>query len=100
MKLARYAEELKQLNATKDRFFTIIAHDLKNPFITILGFTDLLSSDYAELSDEERLSFIHEMKKSAELSFNLLQNLLQWARSQTGKIEFKPEKLELSKNSR
>jgi signal transduction histidine kinase len=95
--IAMYAEELKQLNATKDRFFTIIAHDLKNPFITILGFTDLLLSDYAELSDEERLSFIHEMKISAELSFNLLQNLLQWSRSQTGRIEFKPEKLELIK---
>jgi signal transduction histidine kinase len=85
------------LNATKDRFFSIIAHDLKNPFITILGFTDLLYSDYNELSDDERLSFILEMKKSAELSFNLLQNLLQWSRSQTGRIEFNPKKLGLLK---
>ncbi|MFA5806006.1 MAG: PAS domain S-box protein, partial [Melioribacteraceae bacterium] len=49
----KYTEELKQLNATKDKFFSIIAHDLKNPFVTILGFSDLLLSDYAELSDEE-----------------------------------------------
>ena len=95
--ITRYTEELKQLNATKDRFFSIIAHDLKNPFITILGFTDLLYSDYNELSDDERLSFILEMKKSAELSFNLLQNLLQWSRSQTGRIEFNPKKLGLLK---
>jgi signal transduction histidine kinase len=60
-----------------------------------MGFTDLLYSDYADLTDEERLSFILEMKKSAELSFNLLQNILLWSRSQTGKIEFKPAKLEL-----
>jgi PAS domain S-box-containing protein len=93
--ISRYAEELKQLNATKDKFFSIIAHDLKNPFITILGFTDLLSSDYNELTDEERLSFVYEMKKSAEVSFNLLQNLLQWSRSQTGRIEFNPKKLGL-----
>jgi PAS domain S-box-containing protein len=95
--ITRYAEELKQLNATKDRFFSIIAHDLKNPFITILGFTDLLYSDYKELSDDERLSFILEMKKSAEVSFNLLQNLLQWSRSQTGRLEFNPQKLDLIK---
>jgi PAS domain S-box-containing protein len=92
-----YTEELKQLNATKDRFFSIIAHDLKNPFITILGFTDLLSSDYDELSDEERLTLINEMKNSAKLSFNLLQNLLHWSRSQTGRIEFTPQKLDLFK---
>lgn len=80
--------ELQQLNATKDKFFSIIAHDLRNPFITILGFSDLLLSDYSELSDEERKFYLEEMKKSAELSHNLLQNLLQWSRSQTGRIEF------------
>jgi len=89
----KYTEELKQLNSTKDKFFSIIAHDLKNPFITILGFSDLLHTDYAELSDEERLFYIDEMKKSAEISHNLLQNLLQWSRSQTGRIEFNPQRL-------
>ncbi|MCX6175300.1 MAG: PAS domain S-box protein [Ignavibacteriales bacterium] len=91
----KYTEELKQLNSTKDKFFSIIAHDLKNPFITILGFSDLLHTDYADLSDEERLFYIDEMKKSAEISHSLLQNLLQWSRSQTGRIEFSPLKLNL-----
>ena len=89
------SEIFKQLNATKDKFFSIIAHDLKNPFITLLGFTDLLLTDYSELSDEEKKYYIEEMKKSAEISHNLLQNLLQWSRAQTGRIEFNPQKLEL-----
>ncbi len=90
--IKKYAEELKQLNSTKDKFFSIIAHDLKNPFITILGFSDLLHTDYAELTDEERLFYIDEMKKSAEISHSLLQNLLLWSRSQTGRIEFNPQR--------
>ncbi|MBI1938314.1 MAG: PAS domain-containing protein [Ignavibacteriales bacterium] len=93
--IKKYADELKQLNQTKDKFFSIIAHDLKNPFITILGFSDLLISDYAELSDDEKLYYVSEMKKSAEVSHNLLQNLLQWSRSQTGRIDFNPQKLDL-----
>ena len=95
--IKRYTEELKQLNNTKDKFFSIIAHDLKNPFITLLGFSELLLSDYADLSDEERIYYINEMKKSADISHNLLQNLLQWSRSQTGRIEFNPQDIDLLK---
>ncbi|MCL4551136.1 MAG: PAS domain S-box protein [Bacteroidetes bacterium] len=95
--LRKYADELRQLNQTKDKFFSIIAHDLKNPFITIMGFSDLLLSDYEELSDQERLYYIQEMKKSADLSHNLLQNLLQWSRSQTGRIEFSPQPIDIKK---
>ncbi len=91
----KYAEELKQLNATKDKFFSIIAHDLKNPFITLLGFSDLLISDFGEFTDEEKIYYITEMRKTAEISHSLLQNLLHWSRSQTGRIEFNPQKLDL-----
>jgi len=91
----KFSEELKELNTTKDKFFSIIAHDLKNPFITILGFSDILLADYSELSDEERKFYIAEMEKSATLSHNLLQNLLQWSRAQTGRIEYNPRKLSL-----
>lgn len=93
----KYAEELKNLNTTKDKFFSIIAHDLKNPFITILGFSELLLSDYNELNDEEKLFYIEEMKKSADTSHSLLQNLLQWSRSQTGRIVFQPKILPIDK---
>jgi PAS domain S-box-containing protein len=95
--IKKYTEELKQLNQTKDKFFSIIAHDLKNPFITILGFSDLLQSDYKELTDDERLFYVQEMKKSADISYHLLQNLLHWSRAQTGRIEFNSQKLELAK---
>jgi PAS domain S-box-containing protein len=93
--MKKITNELQQLNATKDKFFSIIAHDLRNPFITILGFSDLLITDYFELTDEERKFYLEEMKKSAELSHNLLQNLLQWSRSQTGRIEFNQSTLPL-----
>ncbi len=95
--IKKYTEELKQLNATKDKFFSIIAHDLKNPFITLLGFSDLLISDFGEFTDEEKIYYITEMKKSAEVSHNLLQNLLLWSRAQTGRIEFNPLKIDLQK---
>lgn len=93
--IKKFSEELKELNKTKDKFFSIIAHDLRNPFITILGFSDILLSDYNELSDEERKFYIAEMEKSATLSHDLLQNLLQWARAQTERIDYKPQKLQL-----
>jgi PAS domain S-box-containing protein len=95
--ITNYNEELKQANATKDKFFSIIAHDLKNPFITILGFSELLLSDYEELTDEEKVYYLQEMKKTSENSHALLQNLLQWSRSQTGFIEFHPQAVDLSK---
>ncbi|MEW6005751.1 MAG: PAS domain-containing sensor histidine kinase [Stygiobacter sp.] len=93
--IQKIADELRILNNTKDKFFSIIAHDLRNPFITILGFTDLLLTDYKELDESEIVFYLEEMKKSAEISHNLLQNLLQWSRSQTGRIEFHPAKLNL-----
>ncbi|MBU0473534.1 MAG: PAS domain-containing sensor histidine kinase [Bacteroidetes bacterium] len=91
----KYVTELNELNQTKDKFFSIIAHDLKNPFVTLLGFSEILLSEYKELQSDEVLYFINEMKNTADLSFNLLQNLLQWSRSQTGKIEFHPSTLNL-----
>lgn len=93
--IEKYVTELNDLNKTKDKFFSIIAHDLKNPFVTLLGFSEILLSDFKELQSEEVLYYISEMKKSADLSHSLLQNLLQWSRSQTGKIEYHPQQLEL-----
>jgi PAS domain S-box-containing protein len=69
-----YVAELNELNQTKDKFFSIIAHDLKNPFVTLLGFSEILLSEYKELQSDEVLFFINVMKNTADLSFNLLQN--------------------------
>lgn len=92
----KYVADLNELNQTKDKFFSIIAHDLKNPFVTLLGFSEILLSDFNELQSDEILFYINEMKKSADLSHNLLQNLLQWSRSQTGKIEFHPKQIKVN----
>jgi len=83
-------QRLQQTNSTKDRLFSIIGHDLKSPYNTILGYADLLISEYYTLSDEERLKFIRQIRNSSGKSFELLQNLLVWALSQEGNIKFDP----------
>jgi PAS domain S-box-containing protein len=86
-------EELISLNATKDKFFSIIAHDLKNPFNTILGFSDLLLKKYQKYDDAKRLKMLEVIHSSGESTQKLLENLLEWSRSQTGRISFEPESL-------
>ncbi len=82
---------LKELNATKDKFFSIIAHDLKNPFNTLIGFSDLLVQNY-EYMERDQVSDIHKtLHKASNQALNLLENLLDWARSQTGKLQIKPQ---------
>lgn len=89
-------EELQNLNATKDKFFSIIAHDLKSPFNSIVGFSDLL----VELVQENNFDGIREYTKilhdSANQAMDLLMNLLEWSRSQTGRMTFKPVASDLS----
>lgn len=96
LELKNSKEELRKINATKDKFFSIIAHDLKNPFITMLGFSSMLVTDYYEFSDEEKIEYLNEMEKVAKKSHQLLENLLQWSRSQTGRLEFIPKKFDFS----
>lgn len=79
---------LQELNATKDKLFSIIAHDLKNPFNALIGFSDLLDKNYNFLSDEERKEYISIVNDSGQALFRLLDNLLQWARTQTGTMTY------------
>jgi signal transduction histidine kinase len=89
-------DELKKSNQTKDKYFSIIAHDLKNPFNAILGFTDLLVEHYKDFDEVKRQKIIRELNKSSKVIYNLLENLLTWSRSQSGKIESYPEMLDLN----
>jgi signal transduction histidine kinase/ligand-binding sensor domain-containing protein len=89
-KLEYANSHLTQLNSTKDKFFSIIAHDLKNPFNTILGFSELLSTKYQRLSEEKKLKYSEVIYDSSRNIYSLLENLLQWARTQTDKIAFEP----------
>ncbi len=90
-KLKTYTEELKQLNANKDRFFSILAHDLRSPFTALLGYSDIISTDYKSLSEDELVEFAGNINMVAKNVYGLLENLLDWSRIQTGRIEFKPE---------
>lgn len=88
-------EELKELNAMKDKFFRIISHDLKGPFNSIIGFTELLRSDYNLLDDEARIEMLEDIDNSSQYAYELLINLLTWARTQTGEITINKEPLNL-----
>jgi signal transduction histidine kinase len=91
----KYREKLEQLNATKDKFFSIIAHDLKNPISSIKNSVDLMSRLYDDFSDEERKAYLHNLRETTENVFDLLQNLLAWSRTQTNRIEFNPDLFDL-----
>lgn len=86
---------LTEANVSKDKFFSIIAHDLKNPFHGILGFANLLQEYYSDLTDEERLQYINNLFEATNSTYKLLENLLQWANAQTGRLGFKPEFIDL-----
>lgn len=87
--------ELENANAAKDRFFSIIAHDLRSPFNGLLGFAGLLHNDFDKLSENEKLEFSGLIEESASGIYRLLENLLEWASSQTGALHLTPEKLDI-----
>ncbi len=89
-------EQLKLLNATKDKFFSIIAHDLRNPFNVLIGLSDIMQRNYDKLSPDKIQKYSEIISLSAKSGYNLLENLLQWSRSQTGNISYSPVKLQLS----
>ena len=84
---------LEEIIKTKDKFFSIISHDLKSPLGNILSFTDLFLSGFNKFSKEKNFEIVQELKKSTLTSTKLLENLMQWARSQTGSLKRKPEKI-------
>lgn len=94
--LLSYSKMLEDANKSKDKFFSIIAHDLRSPFSSILGYSGLLKEDYDILTDEERKDMIENIFNSGKSAFSLLENLLIWAKSQTHGIEFNPENIDLS----
>jgi PAS domain S-box-containing protein len=88
--------KLEELNATKNKFFSIIAHDLKNPFQAIFGFSELLMRNYGDFDDPQKMELLGMIKTSSESAYNLLENLLQWARTQTERIKFSPTEIDLN----
>lgn len=91
MKIEESEQKLKELNAQKDKFFSIISHDLKSPFVALLGYSEIMMEDFDSLTDDELREFISSINKSSKNVYSLLENLLEWSRMQTGRIEYIPE---------
>jgi PAS domain S-box-containing protein len=93
--LTRSELELKEINASKDKLFSIIAHDLRSPFTSLIGLSGIIVNDFDTLNSEEIKAFATGINKSAKNIFNLLENLLQWSGIQTGGMEFKPSRIDM-----
>jgi signal transduction histidine kinase len=93
--LKQSKDQLQEFVETKDKFISIIAHDLRSPFNSIIGFLELLRTKYDEFSDSERKEHITLIAENANSTLNHLEKLLEWAKSQTGKMAFQPIKQKL-----
>ncbi len=88
---------LEESNLAKDKFFSVIAHDLRNPFHGLVGLSQVLVEDY-EVMDKEKIKRFHNLVyQSAKQGYQLVLNLLEWTRTQTGRMTFAPEKLDISR---
>jgi two-component system, sensor histidine kinase and response regulator len=89
--------QLMELNATKDKFFNIVAHDLKNPFTSLLGATELLFNNIENMDRTKIRKLAQILNDSAKSGYSILLNLLDWSRSQTGTIRINLQKLSINK---
>ncbi|MCF8306797.1 MAG: PAS domain S-box protein [Ignavibacteriales bacterium] len=94
-KIRRYAQELENLNIEKDKFFAIIAHDLRSPFQSFLGITEIMAEDIDTFSLKELQELSNEMRKKAQNLFKLLKNLLEWAQIKQGKVNLEIKKVDV-----
>jgi len=94
--MEKYNDELRELNASKDKFFSIVAHDLKSPFQGLLGFSNLLCNDLDSLSREQIKHYADNIRISTRNVYELIENLLDWSRIQVGRFEFAPDEFTLN----
>ena len=87
--------QLRELNATKDKFLNIVAHDLKNPFTSLLGASELLFDNTLQMNTDSIKNLALILNDSAKSGYAILQNLLDWSRSQTGMLKINPERIRL-----
>ncbi len=93
----KYTEELKRLNETKDKFLSLVSHDLKSPFNSIMGYTEILKNEYKDLSTEERDLFIDSIYESTRHIYNLLNDLLEFSKFYLGLIKIVPTEINIRK---
>lgn len=90
-------KQLEETNRTKDHLFSVISHDLRNPFNSLIGFSEVLSKELEEKNYERAELYAGYLNKSANEGYNMLNNLLDWSMSQSGRIQFKPEFFDFQK---
>ncbi|WP_372643302.1 two-component regulator propeller domain-containing protein [Ancylomarina sp.] len=95
-KLTESEQHLKELNATKDTFFRIISHDLKNPFTSLMSISQVIHENYDAIDNDEKKMGVQKINQCINHIYALLENLLTWSRSQTGKITYQPENCDLA----
>ncbi|MFP4556893.1 MAG: tetratricopeptide repeat protein [Bacteroidales bacterium] len=95
-KLAKSEDELKKIVQTKDKLFSIIAHDLRSPFTALVGLTEVLAKQAKDLNPTEVSEYGNLIHESSGKLLNLIENLLQWSRSQTGRLKISPKKMHLN----
>ena len=88
--------ELENANQNKDKFFSIISHDLRSPLSGIMSLLDIIVSDYDSLGEEEKKEILFEAAKTSKSTYTLMENLLDWSRIQTGKISYEPQNISLT----
>ncbi len=96
-KLRKITSQLKETILSKDKMFSIVAHDLRSPFVSLLGMSELLEQEIDDLDKDEAKRFSQNLHISAKRVYHLLENLLQWAKIQTDRIQFEREKVDLNK---
>jgi len=96
MQLKESEDNLREMNVTKDKFFSIISHDLKNPFTSLMSISNMLDENYDETDDEDIRYGVSRINNSVKHIYLLLENLLTWSRSQRGKICFQNKDFDLS----
>ncbi len=97
LELRSQRKNLEELNATKDKFFSIIGHDLKSPLNQLLSLSEIIQNEIKRGREQEVIRMANLLTESAKSARTLLENLLDWSRSQTGKIHFAPEKLDINR---
>jgi len=88
-------EELKKVNDSKDRFISVLAHDLKSPFNSLLGFSEILVEDLNELNHKQIENYSNQIYSAAKISYQLLEELLLWAQVQSDQFPFNPERVDI-----
>lgn len=95
LQIKRSNKALKESNISKNKFFSILAHDLRNPISGCLNLTELLETNYDKYSEIERKKYLSLIKDSAKHLNNLIENLLEWSRLQIGRMEYSPVEFDL-----